>query len=130
MAETRKIELELPEVPVVDLQPIHDRISNAEQQLADLRESTAQHAERIKTLADHNPASQEALRLAAEAHQLAQQALKAAQKQVKNADADARKVVAEVPPPPPADPPLAPETAAQPELEHHEPRTPFWKHLL
>lgn len=121
----------LPATPELDLSPIHERLQNAEQQVADLRERAARTETRVEEAIAHNPASEEALRLATDAHNTAQQALKSVQKLAKEAAAVPEKTLKEITPPapPPEDPPQdqLPVTPAQGNLE---PRKPFWHKLL
>jgi uncharacterized membrane protein YccC len=117
-----------PATDPVDLQPIHERLVNAEQTIADLRERLARAEAQAQEAIRHNPASEEALRLATDAHNLATELQKSLRKLQKEGADVPVKIQEIAPAPAPQDPPTPPDPPETPPL--HEHRKPFWHRLL
>ncbi len=123
MPEAKSVHVDLAPNPLPqDLTPLHERLQAVEAQVPDLRERLARAETSIKDAALHNPASEEALRLASEARQLAASALKkiTAREDVPPVP----KVVELVEPPEPIQD--LPDPLDQPQPEIPEPPKPFW----
>lgn len=126
--ETHKVEVAIPAAePVIVPHPVEPQVQALTEQLADLRERFARTEERLAQVMQHNPASEEALRLATEAHKIAS-ALEKTSKKAAKESADGLAKITELPPPAPVLEP-EPETLTdhlEPEPESLTLRKHWW----